>query len=191
MTAGLCKSLENDMRRLQNDLGVAQGRLAHAVSSASTNTVDKEVVRNMVVSFCEQTGEQRQQALTVLSHYLEFTDAEKYAAGIRQQQGFFSALLSGPALAPTSDRKQSKAPNFAEDLVSFMMEEAAASSAVPQVDALPRTLFPATNPQTPVARASTSSSVGQYTDQGSRRTSSVGDPAAFRVKPFIPPTTPS
>ena len=41
---------------------------------AKASMVDKEVVRNMIVSFCEQRGVQKQQALAVLANLLEFDD---------------------------------------------------------------------------------------------------------------------
>lgn len=91
---GLCKSLENDVARLQRELGEAQGKLAEALSSAPTN-VDIELIRNMFVAFCEQTGEKKAQALLPLAKILQLSDADKYAVGIRPHRGFFSQLISG------------------------------------------------------------------------------------------------
>eukprot|EP00040_Diaphanoeca_grandis_P030988 m.184485 g.184485 ORF g.184485 m.184485 type:complete len:1298 (-) comp32192_c0_seq1:212-4105(-) len=181
MSSGLCKSLENDMRRLQNELSGCQARLADTITSASSSMVDKEVVKNMVVSFCERSGHQKEQALLVLANLLEFDKGERYAAGIRERRGFFSSLMSGPVLAPPTPNKQPKANSFADDLVNFMMEEA---NATENPDPPPASVqFPATNFQTPLARRPTHVT-GRLSSENNR------EPTPFKVRPFVPPQTP-
>eukprot|EP00041_Stephanoeca_diplocostata_P035508 m.1256803 g.1256803 ORF g.1256803 m.1256803 type:complete len:337 (-) comp24712_c0_seq28:2913-3923(-) len=124
---GICKSLENDVARLQRELGEAQGKLAEALSSAPTN-VDIELIRNMFVTFCEQTGEKKAQALLPLAKILQLSDADKYTVGIRPRRGFFSQLISGPTMAPETPGK-AKARSFAEEMVEFMMKEAGGDAA--------------------------------------------------------------
>ena len=122
---GMHKSLESDNARLQADLSKHQAELADRMASISERLIDKKVIANMFVSFCEQSGDHKQQVLGLICNALGLSEADRYSCGIRQPRGFFTSLMSGPAaVAETPDRQQGASRSFAQDLVDFMMTEA-------------------------------------------------------------------
>jgi hypothetical protein len=123
-----------DLDRLQRDVQEYQARLADALT-ASPAVVDKQLIKNMIVQYVGHSGEQQRECMSVLATLLEFNEGERYAVGLRPKRGFFTQLLAGPAVAPdTPGTPHSK--SFAEDLVNFMMTEAAQAPSAPAATAV-------------------------------------------------------
>jgi len=157
---GLNKSMVSDTARLQAELSKHQAEQADRAANVSERLIDKKVIANMFVSYCEHSGDHKQQVLGLMCNALDLSEADRYSCGIRQSRGFFTSLIAGPvAVAETPDRQQGASRSFAQDLVDFMMQEAeadptsggggggaAATAGSTRTSTPQRASFPAANP---------------------------------------------
>jgi hypothetical protein len=173
ISRGLQKSMEADTARLQTDLSKQKVELADRVASISERLIDKTLISNMFVQYCEQSGEHKYQVLQLMCNALALDEADRYAVGIRQHRGFFSSLIAGPAAVPeTPEAKQRHSHSFAQDLVDFMMTEAEADSGSVGVPTTPsvsprQSSFPAVNPRSGLAAAAAAAAAAATTTASS------------------------
>ena len=112
LARGMQKSMEMEKERMQRDLSRAQANLAERIALANDRLIDKQVIANMFVSYCEKSGEHQQQVLLLIASALSLDQADRYAVGIRTKRGFFESIMQGPQVVPETPDRQSRKSTF-------------------------------------------------------------------------------